>query len=298
MLWLTQIIRKVFLEDWVMKLVALAITLALWLGVTGLSKPTTLRLTGISLDIHYSGNIELISSSTEKINLVVSGDSRKVSTMRAEGLAATIDISEVPPGERVIPLTPETVFVFPLENGVKVEEILPRTLTVRIENIEVKDVPVVVETSGQLPPGYEIYDTIVTPARVRVRGPSSYIRPLESLPTERIDLSGRTVDFSSLQTPFTITNPKSTIVSEVALADVTFKIGEQRIEKLFHVPIGEGSVQHVDVRLFGGRSVLQNLRVSDLQIEIDRGVSGETPRVILPPPLEGKVEIRKVELRN
>ena len=44
LLFLKHVARKVFLEDWTTKLVALAITLALWVGVTGLSTPTTRRI--------------------------------------------------------------------------------------------------------------------------------------------------------------------------------------------------------------------------------------------------------------
>lgn len=292
-----QIFRKVFLEDWVMKLVALAITLALWLGVTGLSKSTTLRLTGIPLDVRYSNNIEVTNTPINAINFVISGDSRKVSQIRAGDLAATIDISEVPPGDRVIPLTPETVYVFPLPTGVKVEEILPRSFAVRIESVELKEVPVSVETSGQLPAGFEIYDTIVTPARVSVRGPSSFIRSLESVATERIDVSEKTADFTARQIPMTVSNPKSSVVSQYSLVDVAFRIGEKRIERVYSVPVGDGSGRSL-VTLFGGRSLLQDVRPSDLRVEIDKAASGiDTPRVILPPALDGKVEVRRVKLR-
>jgi YbbR domain-containing protein len=297
-MWLKQIIRKVFLEDWVMKLVALAITLALWLGVTGLSKPTTLRLTAIPLDVRYSNNIEITNTPINAINFVITGDSRKVSQIKAGDLAATIDISEVPPGDRVIPLTPETVYIFPLPPGVKVEDIQPRSFAVRIETVEIKEVPVSVETSGQLPSGFEIYDTVATPSRVSVRGPSGFIRSLGAASTERIDISGRTTDFTARQIPLNVTNPKSTVVSENAVVEVTFKIGEQRVERVFHVPVGDSTGRHADVKLFGGKSLLQNLRGADLKIEVDgNGDDDDTARVILPAALDGKVEIRKVDLR-
>src|SRR5688572_18159658 len=108
-LFFKHIIRKVFLEDWMMKLVALAITLALWLGVTGLSTPTTQRLTSVPFNVRFSNKIEVTNALMTEINLVVSGDSRRLAQINEKNLAASIDISEVPPGDRVIPLTPETV---------------------------------------------------------------------------------------------------------------------------------------------------------------------------------------------
>jgi hypothetical protein len=57
-LFFKHIIRKVFFEDWLIKLVALGVTFALWLGVTGLSTPTTTRLTGIPLSLRFSSDTE------------------------------------------------------------------------------------------------------------------------------------------------------------------------------------------------------------------------------------------------
>ncbi|HNU09206.1 MAG TPA: hypothetical protein PKO33_15670, partial [Pyrinomonadaceae bacterium] len=45
------ILRKVFLEDWTMKLIALVITLALWFGVSGLREPKTERLRSVALNL-------------------------------------------------------------------------------------------------------------------------------------------------------------------------------------------------------------------------------------------------------
>jgi hypothetical protein len=43
-------LRKLLLQDWRLKLLALAIAVALWLGVTGQNKPVTLRVTGVQLN--------------------------------------------------------------------------------------------------------------------------------------------------------------------------------------------------------------------------------------------------------
>jgi hypothetical protein len=42
---LKHLVRKAFLEDWLLKLTALVITLGLWFGVTGLGTPITKRFT-------------------------------------------------------------------------------------------------------------------------------------------------------------------------------------------------------------------------------------------------------------
>ncbi len=58
---LRQIVRKIFLEDWALKLVALVITLGLWFGVTGLSTPSTKRFT-VQLTPNVANNIEITNN--------------------------------------------------------------------------------------------------------------------------------------------------------------------------------------------------------------------------------------------
>ena len=295
-LFIKHILRKVFLEDWVMKVVALAITLALWLGVTGLSTPTTQRLTGVPLSLRFSNNIEVTNATTQEVTLVVSGDSRRLAQINKNDLVVSVDISDLMPGDRVIRMTPETVFVS-LPTGVKLDDIQPRNVPVRIETVEERDVPVKAQTYGELADGYEIYEELINPPRVRVRGPAGFIRSLEAVLTERIDVSNRTSDLTARQVPISVSNPKASVLSETVV-DVTLRIGEQRIERVYSVAVKDGGGRRAQVVLFGGRSLFENLSASDLGVEITRNDGGqEVPRVILPPSLNGKVEVRSVRLR-
>jgi hypothetical protein len=57
-----RLFRKIFIEDWLMKLVALVITLALWLGVSGLRAPITTRLSNVVLQPRISNNMEITNT--------------------------------------------------------------------------------------------------------------------------------------------------------------------------------------------------------------------------------------------
>ncbi len=48
-----------FLEDWGLKLLALAITVVLWLAVTGQNKPVTLRVSGVQLNFLRPEGLEI-----------------------------------------------------------------------------------------------------------------------------------------------------------------------------------------------------------------------------------------------
>ena len=293
MVWLKQILRKIFLEDWVMKLVALAITLALWLGVTGLSTPTTQRLTAVPLSLRFSNNIEITSPVQEVVDLVVTGDKRRLAQINKNDLIVSMDISDVLPGDRVINLTPETVG-HSLPTGVRLDDIQPSRIPIRIEAVEEKDIPVEAETYGEVPEGYEIYSETITPTKVRVRGPANFIRSLSTVSTERIDLSNRTTDFTVKQVPVSVSNPKAAVLETVV--DVGFRIGEKRVERVYSLTVEGG--RRVSVVLFGGRSLFEKVRTEDLHVDVVKNAVGiDEPRLTLPQALDGKVEVRSVKLR-
>jgi hypothetical protein len=50
--------RKIFLEDWSLKLLALTITLILWFAVTGQNQPLTIR-TGVQLNLIKPSNLDI-----------------------------------------------------------------------------------------------------------------------------------------------------------------------------------------------------------------------------------------------
>ncbi|MBC7900110.1 MAG: hypothetical protein H7070_08660 [Saprospiraceae bacterium] len=293
-LFLKHILRKVFLEDWLMKLVALAITFALWLGVTGLSTPTTTRMSGVPLTLRFSSNTEVTNSPVQEVDIVISGDRRKVAQINKNDLIVSLDLTDVATGDRVIQLTPENVAVA-LPTGVKLEEIQPNKIAVRLEAVDEKDVAVKAETEGELPDGFELYGQTVLPQKVRVRGPASFIRSLNTVPTEKISLTDHDTDFTVKQIPISVSNPKTTLLETVV--DVSFRIGEKRIERIFLVPVKDQPGKKAAVVLFGPKSLFDGVKAEDIQIEMIKNDAGtETPRVVLPARLQNKVEIRQPKI--
>jgi len=156
-----QIVRKVFLEDWALKLVALVITLGLWFGVTGLSTPSTKRFT-VQLAPNVANNIEITNNAISEVEIVVSGDERKLKTLTGTGLVAALDLTSTQPGDRVISLTPENVSV-DLPLGVKLDEIQPSRIAVRLEAVQELELPVKADIEGKPADGFEVYGRTVSP---------------------------------------------------------------------------------------------------------------------------------------
>ena len=104
-----RLFQRIFLDDWVVKALALAITFALWLGVTGLRTPTRERLRNISLAVRVSNDIEITNSPVQEVDLVVTGDKRKIDQIKREDLIVSLDLTDAQPGDRTVKISPENV---------------------------------------------------------------------------------------------------------------------------------------------------------------------------------------------
>lgn len=290
-----RVFRRVFLEDWLIKLVALAITLGLWLGVTGLHAPTKTRLNNVELKLRVSNDTEITNSPAQEVALVITGDKRKIDQIKQSDLIVSLDLADIQTGERMIQITPENVNV-ELPTGVRLEEIQPNRIAVKLEKVEEREIAVKAETEGVLDENFEIYDETVVPQKVRVRAPQSYIKSLDFVSTEKINIAARRESFTARQVELNLVNPKATLLDTAV--DVVFKIGEKRMERLFSVPVKtDGATKTATIVLYGARSIVELIKAENLQVVLFKNESGEnSPQLILPIEIQEKVEIRKIKI--
>jgi hypothetical protein len=295
-IFIRRMFRRVFLEDWLIKLVALAITLGLWLGVTGLRAPITTRLNNVELKLRVSNDIEITNSPVQEVDLVITGDKRKIDQIKQSDLVVSLDLADAQTGDRIVQISPENVNI-ELPTGVRLEEVQPNKIAVKIEKVEEREITVKAETEGNLNEDFEIYSTTVTPQKVRIRAPESYIKSLDFVSTEKINIENQQEDFTSKQVVLNVVNPKATLLD--ATVDVSFKIGERRTEKLFTIPVKtDNRIKVASVMLYGARSILESIKAENLQVEILENDAGENfSQLTLPLEIQGKVEIRKLEIK-
>src|SRR5690606_17450520 len=275
---------------------ALAITLALWLGVTGLSTPTTERITGVPLTLRFSNNAEVTNSPIKEVDIFITGDKRRIENINKRELAISVDLTDVAPGDRVVSLTPENISI-DLPTGVKIDEIQPNKMVVKLEQIEERQIEIRPETSGELPEGYEIYGVTASPASVNVRGPESFVNALNFISTEKIDVTGRASSFVARQISLNPSNQKVTPLE--AVVDVAVRIGEQRVERTIRAQVMDFSNRTATVTLYGPKTVLQNLDPKTVYVEITKTADGtEQPKLTLPEDIKELLQVRSVKLSS
>ncbi len=294
-LFFKHILRKIFLEDWAMKLIALLITLALWFGVTGLSTPTTKRIP-VPLNLNIASNAQIVNVPPHEVTIEISGDKRKVEQINPSELAASLDLTDMPPGDSVVSLTPDNIKINgTLPQGIRLVEIVPRSIAVNLEAVEEKEINVQVETTGKPAAGYEIYYKSAIPPTIRVRGPASVVNKLEFIQTDQIDIDGKKDGFIIKQVAVSASDPKVAVLNTVV--DVAFRIGEKRSEKTFVVPVTGAGEQKASVVLFGPRSLLAKVRPDQIRVEIVKGETGEDmPQALLPVELRGGVQVQSLKV--
>lgn len=294
-MFLRRIFRRVFLEDWGTKLIALGITFALWLGITGLRTEITQRLKNVTLVTRISNDMEITNKIVEEVEIVVTGDKRIIDRLNARDLIVSIDLNDIKAGDRTIQLTPETVNL-ELPSGVKLDNIQPNKVAVKLEKVEEKEVEIKVETEGNLAEGFEIYSSSVVPAKIRVRGAESFVKSMDSISTEKVNVDGLKENYFARQIGLNVVNPKVTLLDTIV--DVSFRIGEKRSERMFIIPVKtETGSKNVTVVLLAGRSTIEKVRTEDLKVEIIKDENNEdTIQVILPEDLQNKVEILKKKI--
>ena len=226
--------ERCFLEDWGLKLIALVITLGLWFGVTGLSTPTTKRLT-VPLNLSISNNAEITNAPQQDVDIVISGDKRKIDQINKSDLAATLDLTDVTPGDRVVSLSPDNVYV-PLPQGIKLIEVQPGRIAVNLEAVEEKEIEVKAQTVGNPAAGYEVYSmSVITAKDPRPRAGELYKNARISSRPTRSTSPAKSREFTAAKMPVSVANPKAAVLNTVV--DVYFRIGEKRVERVFSLPV-------------------------------------------------------------
>ena len=295
-------LRAALFEDWWLKLLALLIALAIWLGVTSQRAPATVPLRDVPLSFLLPEDVEISNEPIEKLRLVtLQGRRDELDRLDRHNLDAAVDVKDLRLGERVVRLTPENV-TMNLPAGVRVLKVEPESVALRLERRIEREVAVVPRLEGKPPAGYEVRGWQVSPPRVRVRGPQSLVSAMESMPTETISLEGLTQPLEQKQTNVDIIDPK--VVALDPVVAVRVDIGEERVERTLHgVPARAPGGQPTDpptrmsVVLRVERSALERLRAEDLELLLERGPDASLqPRLQLPPELQGRVELVSANL--
>lgn len=289
---LDKLLRRVFIEDWSLKLLSLAIALVLWLLVTGQNQPVTAHV-NVQLNFIRPPALEISNDPPRSVDVMLTGSRNKLDDLTTLDLVATVDISDQRAGERVLRLADKAQISLP--QGVKVDGFQPSAIPVRLEPIVERQVPIEPKLEGQPANGYEVYGVRPNKGSVTLRGPESRVLALQKVQTETIWLGNHKDSFMATNVAIDVPDPKVDLIDPVVNVEVD--IGERRVEKSVSgvaVTAADGSrVQpaNASVTVLGPSSMVDSLKPEDLKVVVD----GNGPKLQLPPALNGKVIMKSIQ---
>jgi len=291
---LNRIVRRVFLEDWNLKLLSLAITLVLWFVVTGQNTPVNVHAT-VQLKFIRPEALEISNDPPKSVDVLLTGSKYKLDELNKTFLMATVDISDQRAGERILRLVERARLDLP--QGVAVDAFQPSTISIRLEPLIDRQLDIEAKVEGTPAEGFEVYGVHLGKNTVNVHGPSSHINALPKAPTETISVAGRKEPFT-VAAAIDISDPKVDVLEPTVSVDV--EIGERRVEKEFaDVTVTAQSATSVDptraaVVVYGPPSVLAELKSTDLRLILPADGDVSKATIEGPAAVQNRLGLRSV----
>jgi hypothetical protein len=268
--------------------VTAAVILLLFHRVTTLTE----RFFSVPLEVSTPAGLAVASAYPKTVRITLRGNEESIFPVLEEDVGATVTLDShhsagVYRAEVKVSRKGTAAGIEPLE--IRVD---PQEITFTIEPLTEKRVNIVPDLRGSPAYGYELVQTAVSPTSVLIRGAKSRVQGVAALPTEEIDLTGRTGSFAS-KVKLILPNTLLRVAGD-ASADFRATIQESVVAKLFS---GVGIVAadlspHLafrtalpagTVQLQGTQLVVDAVRSDQVQLVVDASVIKRVGSYVLHP---------------
>jgi YbbR domain-containing protein len=180
-------------RNWPMKLVALALSVMLYLAVAA-QQPTT-QLLQLKVNVEVPPG-RTLASKLPTVAVQISGRGSELIKLRAYPPVVRRAVPDTLSGSTwTVRLQPSDVQL-PKGVDVRIDDIVPREVELQLSAVERKEVPIVPRVSVVAESGYMLQGGLsVTPAIARLVGPGDLLAGIESVTTVPVQLSGVTGSF-------------------------------------------------------------------------------------------------------
>jgi len=179
-------LRRLFLENFALKIVAILLAFTLWLMVH--RDPIAEVAIEVPVEFHnIPPNVEISSDTVYRSTVRLRGPERAIHQLSPSDVHAEIDMTGLRPGERTFDVTAQQIR-HPRE--LAVVQIVPSQFHITFDAEFRRDVPVKPRIIGNFASGYEIAQVVVMPATVAISGPQKHVEAVDAAITDPIDVSG------------------------------------------------------------------------------------------------------------
>ena len=200
--------RRHVLHNFGIKLLSLALAVALWLAVT--RDPVAEVAVQVPIEFrNIPDNLEINTESIPRAEIRVRGPQRIVRRLQSADIYAEIELGGMKPGERTFDLTAEQVH-HPRE--LEVVQVIPSEFHLTFDTRLVRQVPVRPRVYGTFAAGYRIGRIDAEPATITISGPRQRVEAVEAAITDPVDASG-TMDHATFVRHAYVSDPLVQVTS-------------------------------------------------------------------------------------
>lgn len=257
-----------------LKVVSLALAVALWMAVSG--EEVVERGLRVPLELQqFPPGLELSGEPFTLVDVRVRGGSGTLSQVTAGDIVAMLDLHAARPGRRLFQLTPENVRV---PFGVEVVQVAPSSIAMVFEKSATRPVPIVPEIEGNPAPGFIVGAVTADPKTIEVTGPESAVARATGAVTEAVSIAGararvaESVRVGLLDPLLRLKTPRSANVRvEVLPGPRERTVGGQpvHLRNLAPALAAQALPPAVDVVLRGSREGLNRIEPGDVMAYVD-----------------------------
>lgn len=175
-----------------LKVVSLVLATFTWFFVKGITSDSRV-IEGVPVEVKARPGLTVLQTSPATITVTVRGTPEDVREVSRQDLSAVVDLTDdTRLGSITRKLTPRTVRH---SRRVQIAEIDPAEVTVNVDEMIERELPVQPQLAGEMPSSLSIERVVTQPETVKVKGPKMLLSGMTSIATLPIDVTGRRTSF-------------------------------------------------------------------------------------------------------
>jgi YbbR domain-containing protein len=175
-----------------LKLASLVLATFTWFFVKGVTSDSRV-IEGVPVEVKAKPGLTVLQTSVSTITVTVRGTREDVRLASRQDLSAVADLTHDDRlGPITVRLTPRSVRY---SRRVQIADIDPAEVTVNVDEMIERELPVQPQFGGELPPGMAIERVVTQPETVKVKGPKTLLNGMTNITTLPIDVTGRRTSF-------------------------------------------------------------------------------------------------------
>ena len=219
-------------KNWGFKLLSLFFAIFLWYFVAGEDKIDTNVFIPVEL-VNLPRDLVVSNQYKKQLEVTISGPRGLINGIAKQHISRTVNLTQAKPGTMSVHNDPESIS---LPRGITILRIQPTHMTLLIDRLIEKDLPIRAVVTGKPAPGFELTAVKLDPALMSLSGPQAILGDISYLSTSPIDineLKGSTTQQVTLELKTSIAD----LVGEPVVSARVI-VNEKMIEKVINkIPV-------------------------------------------------------------